>query len=59
LDATRTQIVFTSAPSSGVVITADFHFYFRCRFLADVEEFSQWAKNLWELKELKFQSVKP
>src|SRR5579863_562078 len=59
LDSTRTQIVFTSAPSSGVDITADFHFYFRCRFLADVEEFSQWAKNLWELKELKFQSVKP
>ncbi len=45
-------------PTNADLITADFHFYFRCRFMDDTEEFSQWAKNLWELKTLKFQSVK-
>lgn len=59
LDSTNTKLVFTSPPSAGTVIAADFHFYFRCRFLNDVEEFEQWAYNLWEKKELKFQSVKP
>lgn len=58
-DATNTKIQFTSAPSAGVVITADFHFYFRCHFLADVSEYEQWALNLWENKQVQFESVKP
>jgi len=58
-DATNTQLVFASAPTAGVVITADFHFYFRCRFLDDTMVFSQFAKNKWEVKEVRFESVKP
>jgi uncharacterized protein (TIGR02217 family) len=58
LDSTKTKLVFTSAPGAGVVITADFHFYFRCRFLDDKVSFSQWAQNLWDTKEVQFESVK-
>ena len=59
LDATNTQLVFTSAPGSGVVITTDFQFYFRCRFLDDNLNFQEWAQNLWDMKEVRFESVKP
>lgn len=58
LDSSLTQLVFTSAPSSGVAITADFHFYFRCRFLDDELKLSMWAQNLWDVKEVRFESVK-
>ena len=58
LDPTLTQLIFDEAPSLDIVITADFSFYYRCRFLDDVEDFDQWAKNLWENKSLKFISVK-
>ena len=59
LDSTKTKIIFTSPPANGTVITADFVFYFRCRFLADNIQFSQWARNLWDTKEVRFESVKP
>ena len=59
LDSTRTQIVFTSAPAAGTIISASYHFYFRCRFLDDTMKFSQWARNKWECKEVRFESVKP
>ena len=59
LDSTRTKLVFTSAPAAGTVITADFHFYFRCRFLDDTLNFGQFERNKWEMKEIRFESVKP
>jgi hypothetical protein len=59
LDSTRTVLVFTSAPASMQIIEVSFSFYFRCHFLDDNLTFSQWARNLWELKEVKFESVKP
>ena len=59
LDSTNTQLVFTSAPGNGVVITVTFSFYFRCRFLDDHMDYNQWAQNLWDTKEVRFESVKP
>ena len=59
LDDTRTQLTFLSAPPAGTIISADFHFYFRCRFLDDHLDFVQWAQNLWECAEVRFESVKP
>jgi uncharacterized protein (TIGR02217 family) len=59
VDSTNTKIVFTSAPGAGLPITASFHFYFRCRFLSDTMEYSQFAQNKWENKEVRFESVKP
>lgn len=59
LDATNTQLIFVSAPGNGVVITMDFLFYFRCRFLDDNLDFYQFDRNLWEGREVRFESVKP
>lgn len=60
VDATNTKLVFVGgSPISGTLITCSFHFYFRCRFLDDQANYSQWAKNLWENKEVRFESVKP
>lgn len=59
VDSTNTAIDFSaySSPPSGR-ITADFTFYYRCRFLDDKLSFSQWAKNLWENAEVNFETVK-
>ena len=64
IDATKTKIVFSPPPPAPVpglprIITANFHFYYRCRFLDDNLSFSQWAMNLWDTKEVRFESVKP
>ena len=58
-DSTNTQITLTSDPGSGHILTVDLHFYYRCRFLEDMEEYDAWAYNLWQNKTLKFRSVKP
>jgi hypothetical protein len=58
LDSTRTQLYITGVANSGQV-RADFTFYYRCRFLDDTLAFSQFAQNLWETKEVRFESVKP
>lgn len=58
IDSTKTLLVFTNPPANGVIITADFHFYFRCRFLDDTMSFSQFDRNLWEVKEVRFETVK-
>jgi uncharacterized protein (TIGR02217 family) len=59
VDATNTMLVFTSPPANTDVITASFHFYFRCRFLDDTMEFSQFALNKWQNSSVRFESVKP
>ena len=63
IDASNTELQFYTAPglypALGPTITADFHFYFRCRFDEDKQEYEEWALNLWENKTVKFQSVKP
>lgn len=59
IDSTNARIVFASPPSATTTITADFSFYFRCRFLDDQLTFSQFARNRWEMKEIRFESVKP
>jgi uncharacterized protein (TIGR02217 family) len=60
LDSTKTQIIFTSPPIEVYGnITADFHFYYRCRFLDDNMSYNQFDRNLWETKEVRFESVKP
>jgi hypothetical protein len=59
MDPTNTALSFTAPPPGGTHVTADFHFYFRCRFLDDHLDFSQFAQNRWEAKEVRFESVKP
>lgn len=59
MDATNTVLNFASPPGPNAVIRASFHFYYRCRFLDDHLDFSQFAQNRWEAKEIRFESVKP
>jgi hypothetical protein len=47
-------ITFTSAPASGAVVSADFWYAFKCRFLADDLAFEQIMSGLWQLKGVKF-----
>lgn len=53
-----TKIILTAAPGSGVELTMDFYFYYRCRFIDDVANMEQFMYNLWQNSSLKFRSVK-
>jgi uncharacterized protein (TIGR02217 family) len=48
---------FTAAPPAGVQLSADFSFYFRCRFVDDSLTFENFLYQLWNLKALKFITV--
>jgi hypothetical protein len=52
-------LVFNSAPGVGVELSADFSYAFVCRFLEDAEDFEEFISGLWQVKSLKFRSVKP
>ena len=56
--STSGLVTFTAAPASGVRVSAGFRYYFRCRFVLDEAEFSQFMANLWELKKLEMVSLK-
>lgn len=48
------MVTFASAPASSSTITWTGSFYYRCRFKEDSADFSQFMKNIWELKKLQF-----
>jgi uncharacterized protein (TIGR02217 family) len=51
-------VTFATAPASGVAVSADFHWYFLCRFdddSADVEEF---LAQLYALQSLRLRTVR-
>lgn len=54
----RGVVTFTSPPGNGALITADFGFYFRCRFADDSADFEHWADTLWNAKQINLQQVK-
>jgi hypothetical protein len=56
---TPNTLSFTSAPGSGVIVSADFSYAFNCRFLDDQMDFEEFMANLWKLASMKFRSVKP
>lgn len=49
-------IVFDSAPTSGDV-TADFQFFFACRFSEDEMDFEKFMDKLWSLQQCTFRSI--
>ena len=51
-------LTFAIPPSSGLVITADFSYWFRCRFVDDSYDFENFMYQLWQLKKLSFISVR-
>ncbi len=56
--ATPNTLNFTTAPGSGVAVTADFGFAFNCRFLDDQMDLEEFMSNLWRLDSMKFRSIK-
>jgi len=49
-------VVFGSAPAAGV-LSADFQFYFVCRFVEDQLDFEKFADKLWNLNSCEFKSI--
>lgn len=54
----KVSVVFDDPVPNGVVITMDFNFYYRCRFLEDEANFDQFMYNLWQLRSFRFRSTK-
>jgi hypothetical protein len=52
-------LTFTTAPTSGATVSADFSYAFNCRFLDDQLDFEEFMSNLWRLDSMKFRNVKP
>lgn len=46
------------APAAGHAVTADFTYYFVCRFLMDEHEFERFTAGRYEMKELAWRSIK-
>ncbi len=51
-------LTFGTAPAAGVAVTADFSFYFRCRFSEDSMDFEKFMNQLWQAKTVGFVSLK-
>jgi uncharacterized protein (TIGR02217 family) len=58
VDANSGLVSFATPPGSGLIITADFTYYFRCRFIDDKYDFENFMYRLWQLKKLTFISVR-
>lgn len=50
-------VVFDSAPAEDVEITADFQFFFACRFIEDQMDFEKFMDKLWALQTCEFRSI--
>ena len=59
VDSNTGLVTFNTAPGSGLIINADFTYYFRCRFIEDRYDFENFMYRLWQLKKLTFISVRP
>lgn len=51
------QLLFAVAPAAGHAITADFQFFFVCRFLDDQQDYENFANKLWQLQKCDFMSI--
>ena len=58
VDPNTGLITFETAPGGGLIITTDFSYYFRCRFVDDSYAFENFMFQLWQLKKLTFISVR-
>lgn len=56
---TYPQILFDTPPADGDLITADFSYYFLCRFYDDSQTFEEFMKHFHAVQSLKFITVKP
>lgn len=51
-------VTFDTPPPTGLAITVDFSYWFRCRFVDDSYDFENFMYRLWQLKKLTFISVR-
>ena len=58
IDSDLINLVFSTPPPDGAVITMDFFYYYFCRWLEDVQDFEQFYQHLWEFKSCVFRSAK-
>jgi uncharacterized protein (TIGR02217 family) len=58
VDPNTGLVTFETAPGGGLIITTDFSYYFRCRFVDDSYAFENFMFQLWQLKKLTFISVR-
>jgi len=59
VDGESGVVTFTTPPPQRQVIAADFTYWFRVRFAEDTAEFENFMYQLWQLKQVKLQSVLP
>ena len=52
------ELVLSAAPANGALVTADFSYYFVCRFTDDVHDYEEFMAQLHTLKSCKFRSVR-
>lgn len=57
VDPSTGLISFSTPPGTDLVITADFSYWFRCRFTDDSYNFENFMYRLWQLKKLTFITV--
>jgi uncharacterized protein (TIGR02217 family) len=57
IDSETGSVTFATPPPDGHLITADFTYRFRVRFAEDSAEFENFMYQLWQLKQIKLQSV--
>lgn len=50
-------VTFNSPPGNGVQVTADFTYFFRCRFSDDTLDFENFMLDLWQLGRVKLKSI--
>jgi hypothetical protein len=50
-------VVFSSAPAANLIISADFQFFFNCRFQDDSADFDKFAMTFWELQKIVLETV--
>ncbi len=59
IDTDLRTLKFKSAPAAAVAITADFGFFYLCRFIDDALDLEQFMSGRWTVKSLKFRSIAP
>jgi hypothetical protein len=52
------SVTFATAPAAGVAVTADFNWYFLCRFDDDSEDVEEFMAALYALQSLKLRTVR-
>ena len=57
VDPATGVVTFAAPPPDGQIVTADFTYWFRVRFGDDTAEFENFMYQLWQLKQIKLQSV--